>query len=101
MNKVLMLLMTVTMAFCLYEGTSHATEWYRPEMMQAFGKPGDTVIPQEWTTPEALRAFGKPGDSVRNPAIRKTRKHHNSTSRNHRGTRTNHMALAAQRLPRN
>jgi hypothetical protein len=101
MNKVLMLLMVVTMTLCLYEGISHATEWYRPEMMQAFGKPGDTVVPQEWTTPEALQAFGKPGDTVGNPAIRKIKKHHDSACRKHRGTRSKHMTLAAPQVPRN
>lgn len=100
MNKDLMLLMTVTMTLCMYGGTSHATEWYRPEMLQAFGKPGDTVIPQEWTTLEALKAFGKPGDTVRNPAISKIHKHHDSTCRKHRGTRTNRTPLAAPRVTR-
>jgi hypothetical protein len=100
MKKVLMLLMGVTMTLCMYEGTSQAKEWYRPEMMQVFGKPGDTVIPQEWTTPEALKAFGKPGDTVGHPAIRKTDKHHDSTCRNYRGARTNHTTLTAPQVPK-
>ncbi|OGU16826.1 MAG: hypothetical protein A2076_00240 [Geobacteraceae bacterium GWC2_53_11] len=100
MNKVLMLLMAVTMTLGLYEGTSHAKEWYRPEMMQAFGRPGDTVIPQEWTTPEALKAFGKPGDTVRNPAIRKIHKQYDSSCRNYRGTRTKSTTLETPHVPR-
>ena len=65
MKKVVMFLMTVIMALCMYDGRSLATEWYNPEMLKAFGKPGDTVGVQEWAKPEALRAFGKPRDTVR------------------------------------
>ncbi len=64
MKKVILLLMTITITLSVYESRCLATEWYNPEMLKAFGKPGDTVVAQKWATPEALRAYGKPGDTV-------------------------------------
>jgi hypothetical protein len=76
MKIQMVLMVTVIMTVCVCGGNAIATEWYNPEMLRAFGKPGDTIVSQEWTTREALSAYGKPGDTVRDPTAYQPSKPH-------------------------